>query len=336
MKKHIYSILSPVIRTLSVLFIGSSLLLTACGGSSRAAKTAGAAADYPAQAAYEETALSGSPAAAYDYSADSAARNSEKEANPEGDAGTDSSAVQAAAGRKLIKTVNLGLESTDFDLLLQGIQKRVAALGGYIESSWVDGSSMLDSDYTLYGSGNYYGRNASLTLRVPSAKLDGFLTELDGLGNVTSRSEQVEDVTLQYTDIESHKEALNAERERLLALMADAESMDAIIAIQPRLSEIEYELNSYESQLRLYDNQVDYSSIYLDLHEVKSYSATEKATVSTRIQRGLAQNADAFFTALTDLFVGLITGLPFLIPVLLLLYLIFRLLKKLKKKIWKL
>ena len=62
------------------------------------------------------------------------------------------------------------------------------------------------------------------------------------------------------------KKSLEIEQERLWALLEKADSLDAVVALEARLSEIRYELESYTSQLRLYDNQVDYStvSIYIE------------------------------------------------------------------------
>ncbi len=111
------------------------------------------------------------------------------------------------------------METREFETVLSGIQAKVTETGGYTETSEVNGSS-------YYGRGN---RSAWLTLRIPADKLDTFVTTVSGLGNVTSKSESVEDITLQYVDTESHKKALETEQDRLLTIMEQAESMDDII-----------------------------------------------------------------------------------------------------------
>lgn len=55
--------------------------------------------------------------------------------------------------------------------------------------------------------------------------------------------------------------------------MEQAESMDDIIKIETRLSEIRYELQTYETTLRTYDNQVSYSTVNISLYEVDRESA---------------------------------------------------------------
>ena len=65
----------------------------------------------------------------------------------------------------------------------------------------------------------------------------------------------MDDVTLRYVDVDSHKKALETEQERLLALLEKAENVEDIITIENRLSDVRYELENYESQIRLLDNQ---------------------------------------------------------------------------------
>ena len=116
------------------------------------------------------------------------------------------------SSRKLIRTFNLDAETTDFDNLVTQLQQETQNLGGYVESSYVNGNSYYTEN----------SRYASLTLRIPKDKTDDFLGTVGEMANVTSRSENVEDVTLTYTDLKSHVEALQAEQEQLMKLMEQA------------------------------------------------------------------------------------------------------------------
>ena len=98
---------------------------------------------------------------------------------------------------------------------------------------------------------------------------------VEGVSNITYRQENVEDVTLDYVDVESRKKMLETEQQRLLELLETAESLDDILTIESRLTEVQYELDSKESQLRTYDNQIDYSTVYLDINEVVRYTPQE-------------------------------------------------------------
>lgn len=128
--------------------------------------------------------------------------------------------------RKLIRNVNMDLETREFDALTKSITDAVTAFGGYIQQSDVSGNS-------LNWSGDRSSRYSTITARIPSDKLDAFLTEVSSQGNVTYKNESVQDVTLQYTDITSRKKTLQMEQERLWALLEKAESVDAVLALNP-------------------------------------------------------------------------------------------------------
>lgn len=172
-------------------------------------------------------------------------------------------------GRKLIRTFDINIQTKEFDQVVTGVQKKVQELGGYIEQS------SLDSGSTYYSN---YNRHSNMTVRVPSDKVDGFIESVKETANVTNISESAEDITLRYVDVESRKIALETERDRLLELLEKAETVEEIITIESRLSEVRYQLESYTSTLRTYDNQVDYSTVYLNIREVDRETKVEPKT----------------------------------------------------------
>ena len=92
--------------------------------------------------------------------------------------------------------------------------------------------------------------------------------------------------------------------------MAQAESVDAIITIEARLSDIRYELDNYESDLRSYDNQVDYSTVTVDVTEKSVYTPTPKTTFWGRVSANLESNIEELAEAVTDFLVWFISSLP--------------------------
>ena len=143
--------------------------------------------------------------------------------------------------------------------------------------------------------------------------MDAFLENVNDYSNVTYYSSSVEDVTLNYVDIESRISALRIEQQRLEELMAQAETVEDIITIEERLSEVRYELQSYESQKRTYDNKIDYSTVNLSISEVSNYTPPVKATISARIKAGLSDNMISFAETMADIFVGIATVVPIII-----------------------
>lgn len=227
-------------------------------------------------------------------------------------AGTGSEGVRA--GRKLIRTVHMDVETMEFDELLSYVKNKTAELGGYVESMDIyNGSTYYDS-YSYSGTGYRDYRNGRLTLRIPKDKLDGFLTVVEENSNITNRSEQEVDVTLDYVDLDSHKKVLETEQERLLVLMEQATTVEEIIMLESRLSEIRYQIESMESQLRTFDNQIEYSTVYLNITEVIELTPIEPVEKTTweRISDGFMNSVKNVGNGIKEFFIGLIIVSPYL------------------------
>ena len=208
-------------------------------------------------------------------------------------------------GRKLIRNVDMDVETESFDALLASAQSQAEELGGYIESSSISNSS--------YASSTSAARSARLTARIPSEKLDGYLAGISKQSNVTRKSESTEDVTLQYVDLQSHKKALLAEQESLLSMMEQAESIEDIIAINEQLTDVRYQIESMESQLRTYDNQVDYSTVNLYIDEVERYTPGAAKSAGARIAEGFSANIYRVGSFFKNFAIEFIILLPILI-----------------------
>lgn len=208
---------------------------------------------------------------------------------------------EGVINRKLIKTVSMNVETESFDELTVKLKQRITELGGYIEATEVRGNSYNSSS----------NRRADMTIRVPGDKLDEFVNEVAESSNITWKSENVEDITLNYVDVESRKRALEIEQERLLELLEIAESVEDIIAIESRLSEVRYEMQSYTSQLLVYDNQVDYSTIYLNIREVERLTPQAEPGMFERIATGLSDNMRGAIKLLENIVVTVIVLIPY-------------------------
>lgn len=219
-------------------------------------------------------------------------------------------ANDALAGRKLIKNVNLSVETEQFDVLVPNLEKQVSALGGYIEDmSSYNRNDHYSSDYV----GTKYLRYASMTVRIPKENLDTFLNEVGEQSNIISRSENVTDVTLQYVDLESHKKALTTEQDRLIELLEQAETVEDIITIESRLSEVRYQLENMESQLRTFDNKIDYSTVYLSIDEVERYTPTEEVGTGQRIRDGFVDSLKGVGRGISNFAIWFVVNLPYLV-----------------------
>ena len=329
--KHSKQSARHIMLASSVFLALASASLTGCGAASASSYKAETAAAYdtsagmPASLYKSSTSFSNNAeaetyaaavnheAAPEDFSTDSGSAELSQEAvlsqevsNPGTDpARTSDETSPAPVERKLIRNVSMNLETREFDALTKSISDAVTFFGGYIEQADVSGNS-------LYWSGERSSRYSNITARIPENKLDAFLTDVSGQGNVTYKNESVQDVTLQYTDITSRKKTLQMEQDRLWELLEKAESIDAVIALEARLSEVRYQLESIESQLRTLDNQIVYSTVYLSIQEVQVLTSTDPDTIPVRIQKGLSRSFNTLKISSVDFLVWFISSLPIL------------------------
>lgn len=207
--------------------------------------------------------------------------------------------------RKLIRTVELEMETKEFERMMSELETQVQDLGGYIEN------------LETYNGSNYSGyrvsRWANLTIRIPREALNGFLQNMSQIGNVVRRSDSVEDVTLSYVDMESRRDTLKAEQARLLELLERAETVEDMIALEERLSNVRYYLESMESKLRTIDNQVDYSTVHLNLSEVKELTPMEEKTDLQRITEGFQDSIKDIGNGVKEGLIWFVVHIPYLV-----------------------
>lgn len=293
-------------RLFAGLMIGMlSLGLSACGASSdngtTAAnygyKSAGLQSSYAQDAAAEEV--------FYDMDMmENGYEVSEPVVNAVG--GTGNSVVSTAygqTGQKLIRTKTINAETTEFDAALNVINAKVSELSGYIQSSSVSGT----------GKG-YNMRSVNMTIRIPGENMDLFVQSVEGNVSILSSTESARDVTLSYVDMESHVKALRTEQEALMTLLQKAEELDDIIRIQSQLTQVRYEIESYESSLRTLDNQVNYSTVELTIREVvEETPILENRTFGEEVLNGLSRNLHGIGRWFRDMALWFLTSLPYLV-----------------------
>lgn len=204
---------------------------------------------------------------------------------------------------KIIKTVDLRIQTKEYETYISALNANVLSCGGYVETSESDMGGYYDSN-----------RYSTYTVRIPSEKLDEFLTGAGENGKITNKTESQKNVTLDYVDLESRISAFKTERETLTSLLEKAESLENVLSIQERLSEVNYEIESYTAQLRVLENRVSYSTVTLHISEVERVTEDEP-TIWSRIKNNFVENLDNLIDGLGDLVVGFIGGLPIILPV---------------------
>mgnify|MGYP002517987139 FL=1 len=231
---------------------------------------------------------------------------------------------------KIIYTASVSIETTEFDKAVAALESQVQKIGGFVESSNVTGDTQYNDD----GTTTVVNRWAYYTVRIPCEQFESFLHETEGFGNVTSTSRDAQNVTSAYTDYEARLSSLNTQEERLLDMLAKSEDVETLIALEQRLSDVRYEIESIERSLRNYDMQIKYSTVNLDLREVEIYTPTVpvRRTFSQKLADSLSDGWNGFTRGIQNVILGLASALPALILLAVIIAAVIVCIKKARKK----
>ena len=307
-------------RLLAVLLVLTMLALTftACASSSKMAAYEQSAPEASYDTASWETSSVEAPAATAneDFKMEEPAEEAEYEegALATTTAVTQDEAPEAAAtdvASKIIYSADLSAQTTDFDTAISTLDAQIAAFGGFIERSDVNGDTRYNND----GTTSIINRWAYYTIRVPASRFEEFLHQTEGIGNVTSVSRYAENVTSQYTDYEARLDSLRTQEERLLAMLEKSEDVESLIALEQRLADVRYELESIERNLRNLDLQISYSTINLNLQEVEVYTPTVpvRRTFGQKLSDSLSDGWTGFARGVQNVILSLASALPALV-----------------------
>lgn len=310
--KKLFSLLLAVVMTLS---------FCACGSSSDF--IADSTADY----SYTEPAAApavGMMAAEYESDAGGLAANDAMPDSPDS-GGSDINPD------KIIYSANATVETTEFDETIAGLNELIAQYNGWIEASSVNGSN-----YYNKSRGNASNRSASYTVRIPSENFQTLMNSLSTLGNIPYTHTYTQNVTAQYYDTQARMKAYETQEAKLLEMMELAKSVEDIIAIEEKLTDVRYMIESLRSSLNNWDRRVNYSTVDITVKEVSAYtpSAPVKVSYGERLINSFVNSVKGAVEFFKDLLVFIVSMIPTLV-ILAVLFFVFRpLFRKLCPK-WK-
>lgn len=225
-------------RRLAVLLVGllTLALLAGCGGAEHSDTAHGSGSR---GAPYAATAPSGPPAL--------------REAGPASPKQQNSDSADTTVERKEIVTGSVDITTADPIGAAEKVADRVRTVDGRVDSR----SEQPGTDTTK--------ARATLTVRVPADKTDGFVDGLGGIGEVTSVTTERSDVTMQWQDLDARIKALQASVDRLRALVSSAATTADLIAAENALSSRQGELDSLTARKRQLDDEVALSTLTIQL-----------------------------------------------------------------------
>lgn len=318
-----------VILTVSL----AAMILAGCGAASGSSSSTSSAVTmnamdtgtYSESASEDSVASSAGFAAASAYSADDSYGNDSSSSDSASDdaaaAVSDDDTAQDIQ-KKIIYTADVSVQTNDYDTARSQLTDLISQYDGFVESS---------SEYDN-GSDTVRERSYYVTAKIPSKDFDSFMTGISTLsGKVTSQNITSDDMTRTYSDNADRIEALETEQETLLELLAKADSVDSMIAIQKELTDVRAELAQLHHANSGIDYNVQYSTVNISLEEVASYEP-ERITFGERIRNAFGESGASFVDFLQNLLVAIIFLLPYIILIIVIVLIIRRIIRKRKLK----
>jgi|GEM_PF-1458749 len=195
---------------------------------------------------------------------------------PAGSAPPPPPVVQAeVAQRKIIRNGEVEFEVRAFDDAYQTVATVVGEEGGFVSSTSSD----------KLANGKIRG---TIVVRVPPERLDRLLLKLRALGELKSQQISANDVTKQYTDLESELRALRAMEERLINLIKGGKGeVKDIIEAEKQLGTYRVRIEKIEGEIRYYNNLVGMATLTITAYEKdiqKPTAAAEQENITMALE----------------------------------------------------
>jgi hypothetical protein len=229
---------------------------------------------------------------------------------------SDNFFAELSAGRKLIKRAELRIRVEDIAATEKPLIELMEKYGAWPASTGI------------------YENSRDYSIRVPSGFYDAMLAELAGMGRLLRRTENAEDVTLRYYDLESR---LATKRELLKTYqgyLGRSSNIDEIMTVESRIADLQQEIDLTGTQFRNLANLIDYSTINLGIAGPVSVSSHSEATLGEKLKELFGAFGAAASTTLVVLLGIIIYGVPLVLVIILFFWVLFGRIGLLKKLLY--
>ena len=229
--------------------------------------------------------------------------------------------------RMVIQNGNMTVVVTDPAESAEAIRNMAESMGGFVVN--------LNMYQSFFGEESIPANQATITVRVPAERLNEAIEQIKA--NATEvRNVYVsgEDVTAQYTDLESRLRALEAAEAQLSQIMLDAKRTEDVMMVYNQLMLVQTEIEVVKGQMRYYEESASLSALTVELLPDIATQPIESGgwRILETFNRALSALLDAvkgivravIWLAIYILPIVLVLGLIFVLPV----YLIVRAIRR--------
>lgn len=242
--------------------------------------------------------------------ATSAAADNKTADNPTGvEASTGKTAATTPdSARKLVYTAEYSITSDQYTTAYGKLISSINSSGGYISSENTTGTAPKTVSDP--------GRVSVISARIPVDKYSAFLSSIEGIGTVTSKSQNTEDISSNYYDTESRIQLLQDHYDRLAEHLKSAVKMSDVIELEQEMSDILDQLDQLKGDKRHMDNLVAMCTVNVTLTEIaKTTNVTGETngSVSDRASESFASAMSGMGKFFEESYIGFMSVLPALL-----------------------
>jgi hypothetical protein len=275
-------------------------LMAACGGSAKPASNKPAAGQPPGgtdSGAVAKSIVNGSASTDSVTANNAQVQSGELAPAPGTDAtiggspgGGAPSTLPSTLDRKIIQTATLTIETDNVAGKFEDVRTVASAYGGFVASS------------TFGNSGDR--QTAAITISVPGDAYERALNDLRKLGDVKGEQSGANDVTEQFTDLQSRLRNLQATEAQYVEFLLRAQNIQDVLTVQDRLNATRAEIEQVQGRINLVAHQTDLATITVHL-DPPVVAKTDKPKTSGG--RGPLEVAADSFQASLDVLLGIAT-----------------------------
>ena len=202
----------------------------------------------------------------------------------------------------LVRSAEYEADSVDTDADLTLISELIDENDGYAETT----------DRQIVSGGTV----TVITARIPNENLDAFLKQLEGVGTMTRVREYSRNIKENYYDAKARLEAMEAEHERLIALMETADEQ-SLASLGEQLEQNAARQDALRGDIAGWDTDIACAAVTITLTEgAPAPAATPEADLGDRVSNGFSSSWDSVKDFLKDMVVALSVILPVVLVIL--------------------
>jgi hypothetical protein len=160
--------------------------------------------------------------------------------------------------RVVIKNASIEIVVDAPDQSMQSISRMAETMGGFVVSA--------DLYQTQTSDGQEVPR-ASITIRVPAEKLDEAMERIEAESDRLPLNKNInsQDVTSEYTDLDSRLTNLEAAEEQLMQIMERATRTEDVLNVFDQLTRVREQIEVIKGQMQYIENSAKLSAIHVEL-----------------------------------------------------------------------